>query len=151
MAQRAELIRSHIAERQTLRAEWSSHRDRFACLTTGCCRWQGRTTATLNSYRSGTVSLVSVVDARRNEIDIAMQRLDIEASRHELGHNCAICYQMAVRLNTQTRSAQSEKKSSQIKIGLVIAGASLLTGGAWWIGLNQRARMVNQPQRRVAP
>ncbi|HQD66102.1 MAG TPA: TolC family protein, partial [Casimicrobium huifangae] len=37
-----------------------------------------RTTATLNSYRSGTVSLVSVVDARRNEIDIAMQRLDIE-------------------------------------------------------------------------
>lgn len=35
------------------------------------------------------------------------------------------------------------KKSSQIKIGLVIAGASLLTGGAWWIGLNQGQRMVN--------
>ena len=49
---------------------------------------------------------------------------------------------MAVRLNTQTR-ARKVKKSSQIKIGLVIAGASLLTGGAWWIGLNQGQRMVN--------
>ena len=35
------------------------------------------------------------------------------------------------------------KKSSHIKIGLVITGASLLTGGAWWIGLTQGQRMVN--------
>lgn len=79
VAQRAELIRSHIAERQTLRAEWSSHRDRLRLLDNRLLPLaRERTTATLNSYRSGTVSLVSVVDARRNEIDIAMQRLDIE-------------------------------------------------------------------------
>jgi outer membrane protein TolC len=79
-AEREEMLRAHIAETQSLVAEWQSGRERLQ-------RYQSellplatqRTQAVLAAYRGGKASLADVLAARRGEIDTRLQALQLEA------------------------------------------------------------------------
>jgi len=72
-------LRSHVAEVRTMLNEWDSGRERLK-------RYQGdllplaksRTEASLAAYRGGKSELSAVLAARRNEIDVRLQALQLE-------------------------------------------------------------------------
>jgi outer membrane protein TolC len=78
-AQREDAVRAHIAEVRAMIAEWENNRERIA-------RYQRallplaveRTQATLAAYRGGKGSVTDVLVARRNEIDVRLQVLQLE-------------------------------------------------------------------------
>jgi outer membrane protein TolC len=78
-AEREEMLRAHVAEIRAMIAEWENHRERSA-------RYQRellplaseRTLATVGAYRGAKASLTDVLLARRNEIDVRMQALQLE-------------------------------------------------------------------------
>lgn len=78
-AQRDEALRQHIAEVQTMLNEWENGRERLR-------RYQrellplarDRTQAVISAYRGGKGDLAAVVTARRNEIDVRAQSLQLE-------------------------------------------------------------------------
>jgi len=78
-AEREEATREHIAEARMMLQEWQSNRERQARHDDSLIPLASeRTRATLAAYRGGTGTLMSVLDARRNEIDIRMERLRLE-------------------------------------------------------------------------
>lgn len=78
-AEREDLLRAHTAEVRSMMAEWENDRERSA-------RYQRellplaseRTQAVIGAYRGAKASLVDVLLARRNEIDVRMQLLQLE-------------------------------------------------------------------------
>ena len=78
-AQREEMLRQHVAEVRAMLNEWENGRERVA-------RYQrellplarDRTQATVSAYRGGKGDLGSVLAARRNEIDVRAQTLQLE-------------------------------------------------------------------------
>jgi outer membrane protein TolC len=84
-AEREETLRGHLAETRTMINEWENDRERSA-------RYQGelipfaqqRTAATLTSYRGGKASLPDVLAARRNEIEVRLQALQLESETARL-------------------------------------------------------------------
>ena len=78
-AQRDEALRQHVAEVQTMLNEWENGRERLR-------RYQrelvplahARTQAVASAYRGGKGDLMAVLTARRNEIDIRTQSLQLE-------------------------------------------------------------------------
>lgn len=83
-AQREEASREHVAEALAMLEEWQSNRERLT-------RYDGsliplaadRTRAAIAAYRGGTSPLAAVLQARRDEIDIRLERvrLDLETTR----------------------------------------------------------------------
>jgi outer membrane protein TolC len=79
-AEREDMLRAHTAEVRAMLVEWENDRERLA-------RYQRelvplvteRTQATLASYRGAKASLVDVLQARRAEIDVRVQALQLEA------------------------------------------------------------------------
>ena len=79
-AQREESLRAHIAEVRVMLDEWENGRERRA-------RYQReliplarqRTQAALAAYRGAKAGLNDVLTARRNEIDVRMQALQLDA------------------------------------------------------------------------
>jgi outer membrane protein TolC len=79
-AEREETVRTHVAATLALMNEWDSGRARMA-------RFAGeilplahsRTEATLVAYRGGKASLADVVGARRSELEVRLQALQLEA------------------------------------------------------------------------
>jgi outer membrane protein TolC len=79
-AEREDMLRAHVAETRTLINEWENGRERHA-------RYQreliplanDRTSATVAAYRGGKASLTDLLAARRNEIDVRTQALQLEA------------------------------------------------------------------------
>lgn len=79
-AQREEMQRAHVAEARTMIVEWENARERGA-------RYEResiplaveRTRAALAAYQGGKGSLADVLLARRNEIDVRIQALRLEA------------------------------------------------------------------------
>ena len=79
VAEREEASRSHVAEVLTMLQEWRSNRDRLGAYdATLLPLTQERTRAALAAYRSATGPLAAVLEARRGEIDIRMERLRLE-------------------------------------------------------------------------
>jgi outer membrane protein TolC len=84
-AQREEGLRTHIAEVRAMIAEWENDRERAA-------RYQRellplaaeRTQATLGAYRGGKASITDVLLARRNEIYVRLQALQLETDTARL-------------------------------------------------------------------
>jgi outer membrane protein TolC len=79
-AEREDMLRTHVAEIGAMIDEWDSARQRreryvkeIIPLATD------RTTATSAAYRGGKAKLVDVLAARRNEVDVRFQALQIEA------------------------------------------------------------------------
>lgn len=78
-AEREDMLRAHTAEIRAMIAEWESDRERSA-------RYQRellplaseRTQATLGAYRGAKASITDVLLARRNEIDVRTQALQLE-------------------------------------------------------------------------
>lgn len=81
-SRREELQRAHEAEVRAMLQEWRSHEDRLrrydALLLPLATQ---RSEAALVAYRSGTGPLPAVLDARRSEVDVRMERLRIELDR----------------------------------------------------------------------
>ena len=79
VAEREEASRSHVAEVLAMLQEWRSNRDRLGAYdATLLPLTQERTRAALAAYRSATGPLAAVLEARRGEIDIRMERLRLE-------------------------------------------------------------------------
>jgi outer membrane protein TolC len=78
-AQREDALRAHVAEVRAMIAEWENDGERVA-------RYQRellplaaeRTQATLAAYRGGKSGITDVLVARRNEIDVRLQALQLE-------------------------------------------------------------------------
>ena len=78
-AQRDEALRQHIAEVQTMLNEWGNGRERLS-------RYQrellplarDRTQAVVSAYRGGKGDLAAVIAARRNEIEVRAQSVQLE-------------------------------------------------------------------------
>ena len=78
-ARREELQRAQEAEVHAMLQEWRSHGDRLGRYDASLLPLAGqRSEAALASYRAGSGPLTAVLDARRSEIDVRMERLRIE-------------------------------------------------------------------------
>jgi outer membrane protein TolC len=84
-AEREEVLRAHIAETRTMINEWESKRERSArYLRELIPLAQERTSAMMTAYRGGKASLPDVLAARRNEIDVRLQALQLDSETARL-------------------------------------------------------------------
>jgi outer membrane protein TolC len=84
-AEREEVLRAHIAEARTMINEWENKRERSARYGRELIPFaQERTSAVLSAYRGGKASLPDVLAARRNEIDVRLQALQLDAETARL-------------------------------------------------------------------
>ena len=79
-AERDDAVRAHRAEVQAMLVEWTNDRERSARYARELVPLASeRTQATLAAYRGAKATLGDVLLARRNEIDVRMQALQLEA------------------------------------------------------------------------
>jgi outer membrane protein TolC len=84
-AQREDMLRAHTAEVRILIAEWENGRERHERYEKQLVPLaKDRTAAVLAAYRGGKASLADVLAARRNEIDVRMQALQLTADTARL-------------------------------------------------------------------
>jgi outer membrane protein TolC len=84
-AQREDMLRAHTAELRAQVAEWDNGRERRARYEQQMIPLaRDRTAAALSAYRGGKSSLTDVLAARRNEIDVRMQALQLQADTARL-------------------------------------------------------------------
>ena len=78
-AEREDMLRAHIAEVRAMLAEWENDRERSARYARELLPLVSeRTQATLAAYRGAKASVTDVLLARRNEIDVRLQALQLE-------------------------------------------------------------------------
>jgi outer membrane protein TolC len=78
-AQREEALRAHIAEVRVMVQEWENNRERGGRYERDLVPLaEERTRATLAAYRGGKAALNDVLTARRNEIEVRIQALQLE-------------------------------------------------------------------------
>jgi outer membrane protein TolC len=78
-AQRDDLLRAHVAEVQAMVREWENDRERLARYQAEIVPLAGeRTRATQAAFRGGKASLTDLLLARRGEIDLRLQALQLE-------------------------------------------------------------------------
>jgi len=84
-AEREDMLVSHVAEVRAMVAEWENDRERSARYERELVPLAAeRTQAMLASYRGAKASIVDVLLARRGEIDIRLQALQLEAETARL-------------------------------------------------------------------
>jgi outer membrane protein TolC len=84
-AEREDVLRAHIAEARTMINEWENKRERSARFLRELIPFaQERTAAVTTAYRGGKASLPDVLAARRNEIDVRIQALQLESETARL-------------------------------------------------------------------
>jgi outer membrane protein TolC len=84
-AQREDMLRAHVAEVRAMVNEWENARERRARYERELVPLsKERTQATLTAYRGGKAGLMDVLAARRNEIDVRLQSLQLEAETARL-------------------------------------------------------------------
>jgi len=84
-SERDEVLRTHVAETRLMINEWENNRERLARYERELIPLtQQRTEATLSAYRGGKAALTDVLAARRNEIDVRLQALQLEADTARL-------------------------------------------------------------------
>lgn len=77
-AERDDTLRAHVAETRTMINEWENNRERHARYESELIPLAGeRTQAAIAAYRGGKASLADVLAARRNEIDVRIQALQL--------------------------------------------------------------------------
>ena len=78
-AQRDELTREHVAEARSWLQQWQGNRGRLALYDVSLLPLAAeRTQASITAYRGGSGALAAVLEARRMEIDLAVERLRLE-------------------------------------------------------------------------
>ncbi len=84
-AERDEALRAHIAETRSMLDEWQNGRERIARYRRELIPLANeRTAAALTAYRGGKTGLNDVLAARRNELDVRLQALQLEADTARL-------------------------------------------------------------------
>lgn len=84
-AEREEVLREHVAETRAMINEWQNDRERHARYERELIPLANeRTLAAIAAYRGGKSSLTDVLAARRNEIDVRLQALQLEADTARL-------------------------------------------------------------------
>lgn len=84
-AEREDMLRTHTAELRVMVSEWQSarqRRDRYSATIIPLAT--DRTVATLAAYRGGRAMLTDVLAAQRNEVDVRLRALQIEAEAAQL-------------------------------------------------------------------
>jgi len=78
-AEREDMLRAHIAEVRAMLAEWENNRERNARYARELLPLAAeRTQATLGAYRGAKASITDVLIARRSEVDLRLQALQLE-------------------------------------------------------------------------
>lgn len=78
-AQRDDMLRAHVAEVRSMVKEWENGRERLARYRNELIPLSGeRTRAALAAYRGGKSNLTELLLARRSEIDLRLQSLQLE-------------------------------------------------------------------------
>jgi outer membrane protein TolC len=78
-AEREDMLRAHTAEVRAMIAEWENDRERRARYERDALPLAAeRTQATLAAYRGGKASVTDVLMARRGEIDVRLQALQLD-------------------------------------------------------------------------
>ena len=78
-AQREELQRAHLADVRIMLQEWQSNRERHIRFDEALIPLaEQRTQAALVAYRAGAGNLAAVLEARRSEVDIRIERVKLE-------------------------------------------------------------------------
>ena len=78
-AEREDMLRAHVAEVRAMLAEWENDRERSARYARDLLPLAAeRTQATLGAYRGAKASITDVLMARRSEIDVRLQALQLE-------------------------------------------------------------------------
>jgi outer membrane protein TolC len=84
-AERDDALRAHVAETRVMIEEWQNNRERLARFEREFLPLANeRTGAVIAAYRGGKSSLSDVLAARRNEIDVRLQALQLEADAARL-------------------------------------------------------------------
>jgi outer membrane protein TolC len=84
-AEREDKLREHVAETRSMINEWENNRERHARYERELLPLANqRTESVLTAYRGGKASLADVLAARRNEIDIRIQALQLDADTARL-------------------------------------------------------------------
>jgi outer membrane protein TolC len=79
-AERDEMLREHLADTRAMISEWQNGRERSGRYQRELIPLaQGRTAATIAAYRGGKANLPDVLAARKNEIEVRLQALQLEA------------------------------------------------------------------------
>lgn len=78
-AEREEMLRAHIAEARAMITEWQNDRERLARYERELIPLaRERTRASFSAYQGGKLALSDLLAARRNEIDVRLQALQLE-------------------------------------------------------------------------
>jgi outer membrane protein TolC len=84
-AEKEDALRAHVAETRVMIEEWQNNRERLARFERELLPLANeRTFAVIAAYRGGKTSLADVLAARRNEIDVRTQALQLEAETARL-------------------------------------------------------------------
>lgn len=84
-AEREEMWRAHVAQTRVMLAEWHTNRERLTRYAQELIPLaQERTQAMLAAYRGGKATLSDVLAARRNDLDVHLARLQLEADAAKL-------------------------------------------------------------------
>jgi outer membrane protein TolC len=84
-AEREDTLRAHVAEIRAMIDEWQNKRERHARYAQQLLPLaHSRTMAAIAAYRGGKASLAEVLASRRNEIDVRLQALQLEADTARL-------------------------------------------------------------------
>jgi outer membrane protein TolC len=84
-AEREDMVQSHVAEVRTMIAEWQNDRERRARYEQDVLPLAAeRTQAAQSAYRGAKGSVTDVLLARRNEIDLRLQALQLDADTARL-------------------------------------------------------------------
>ena len=78
-AERDEMLRQHVAETRSMLGEWQNDRDRVSRFESELIPLANqRIDAVLTAYRGGKASLLDLLAARRDEIDVRLQSLQLQ-------------------------------------------------------------------------
>ena len=84
-AEREDMLRAHIAETRAMINEWENNRERHDRYKRELIPLaNARTQASTAAYRGGKASLADVILARRNEIDVRIQALQLATDTDRL-------------------------------------------------------------------
>lgn len=84
-AERDELLRAHVAETRAMVTEWENNLERVARYERDLIPLaQQRTLAAIAAYRGGKTTLSDVLSARRNEIDVRLEALQLQTDTAQL-------------------------------------------------------------------
>ena len=112
-AEREEALRGYVAETGTMLTEWHSNRARSVRFEREILPLaRERTAAILAAYRGATASLTDVLAARRSEIDVRLQALQLEADTARLWAQLHFLIPQSSRsavTGTTMKRAQDEK------------------------------------------